>query len=39
MQPEQNPILHASERVHLFARLRNISLEELLIRTLTSVGT
>lgn len=38
MQPEQNPILYSSERVHLLARLRDISLEELLIRALTSVG-
>ena len=38
MQPEKNPILYSSERVPLFARLGDISREELLMRTGTSVG-
>lgn len=38
MQPERNPILYSSERVHLLTRLGDISREELLIRTLTSVS-
>ena len=38
MQPEKNPILYSSERVHLFSRLGDISGEELLSRAGTSVG-
>ena len=38
MQPDRNPNLYSSERVHLLTRFGDISREELLIRTLTSLS-
>ena len=37
-QPDQNPILYSSQNVPFFARLHEISCEELVIRIITTIG-